>query len=150
MFAFVWWMSGTVRCREWWCASEGMMTSRSFRTKTVWLNAGLTKVRNWILKSITSCNVNWKWQGRWWRWSWTRTTVSSNWDMTSVWRKRIRQRQLTGCRPMKWNFPEKSIRWIHCTGWFRGWEYITMVRFRIILPLIFTYVEWLPIKETRY
>ena len=31
-----------------------------------------------------------------------------------------------------------------------GWEYITMVRFRIILPLIFTYVEWLPIKETRY
>ena len=25
-----------------------------------------------------------------------------------------------------------------------------MVRFRIILPLIFTYVEWLPIKETRY
>lgn len=35
-------------------------------------------------------------------------------------------------------------------GLIPGWEYITMVRFRIILLLIFTYVEWLPIKETRY
>ncbi len=34
-------------------------------------------------------------------------------------------------------------------GLIPGWEYITMVRFRIILPLIFTYVEWLPIKGNK-